>query len=311
MRIPYHDLDPSAFERLVVALCLELLGPGVQPFSTGPDGGRDARFEGTAVKFPSPTSALQGKFVAQAKHTENPCAKFSDSDFSGEAASAVLTEELTRVSALVAAGELEHYLLFANRRLAGVADGELRKRIKDSSGATTVELFGIERMDVLLRTYPDAVRIAELPVLTGPLLVSPDDLAEVILALDTNKAVFRTAGSLDTLRRVSFEEKNRKNGLSVDFAAQILRNYLSDFESVKRFLALPASAQVAARYDDAAAEFNEQIIAHRKPADVFDQVLVHIQHLLFSRDPDLARNRRLTKLVLYYMYWNCDIGSAD
>ncbi len=30
--------------------------------------------------------------------------------------------------------------------------------------------------------------------------------------------------------------------------------------------------------------------------------------LLFNRDPILRQHKRLTRVMLFYMYWNCDIG---
>jgi len=33
--------------------------------------------------------------------------------------------------------------------------------------------------------------------------------------------------------------------------------------------------------------------------------------LLFKRDPLLSANKRLTRAMLFYMYWNCDIGEGD
>src|SRR5262245_50024760 len=53
MRIDYHDLNEKDFERLIVAICAEILGSGVVPFCSGPDGSRDARFEGTASDLPN------------------------------------------------------------------------------------------------------------------------------------------------------------------------------------------------------------------------------------------------------------------
>ncbi len=43
----------------------------------------------------------------------------------------------------------------------------------------------------------------------------------------------------------------------------------------------------------------------------FDHVLNRLFDLLVDRDPDLARNRRQTRTMLFYMYWNCDIGKDD
>jgi hypothetical protein len=55
MKYAYEHLSWEQFEDLVVALCQFLLGAGVQGFATGTDGGRDAKFIGTAELLPSKT----------------------------------------------------------------------------------------------------------------------------------------------------------------------------------------------------------------------------------------------------------------
>ncbi|MCP4657140.1 MAG: restriction endonuclease, partial [bacterium] len=65
-----HTLSSEDFEGLVVQICHRILGTGTFRFSSGPDGGRDGRFEGTASSFPSPAEPWSGGFVIQAKHTE-------------------------------------------------------------------------------------------------------------------------------------------------------------------------------------------------------------------------------------------------
>jgi len=310
MRFDYHDLADSQFEALVIALCGSILGAGVAPFSSGKDGGRDGRFVGTAAAFPGASDPHSGKFVIQAKHTENPVAKFSDPDFSSTAESSTVSEEIPRIKRLREQGELDIYYLFANRRLAGGADQTVRSRIISEAGVTTVELFGVERLDLLLKKYPEALQLADISPFLRPLLVTPDDLAEIIMKMADRKELFATAVTVDDLIRTSFDEKNQKNGLSAEFAQAITRNYLPLFASVKRFLALPANAAIAERYDEAAREFQEQLLAHRAEYAEFDQVLVRLQHLLFTRDGDLSHNKRLTKLVVYYMYFNCDVGTS-
>ncbi len=43
---PLEELGPRAFEQLIVALSLKVLGPGMQAFGSGKDGGREATYEG-------------------------------------------------------------------------------------------------------------------------------------------------------------------------------------------------------------------------------------------------------------------------
>ena len=53
MKFDYEDLSDPQFETLVVFLCQRLLSILVQGFAKGPDGGRDAKFVGTAELHPS------------------------------------------------------------------------------------------------------------------------------------------------------------------------------------------------------------------------------------------------------------------
>ena len=310
MRIDYHDLSEKDFERLVVAICAEILGSGVAPFCSGPDGSRDARFEGTAADLPNSVGAYKGKFIVQAKHTENPVAKYSDTDFSGSAKSSVLSKETPGITRLVKKGELDCYLLFSNRRMSGTAEGPIRSRIGTETGAKVVELFGIERIDLLLKKHPNALKTFGMEPLHLPLLVTCDDLAQVILAISANSDAFERAFVPEQFERTSFANKNEDNGLSSDLANYIRRNYMPQFADVKRFLAKPENAHVLERYESAAHEFQEQITLHRTEYASFDDVLIRITQLLFTRDGDLARKKALTKLTIYYMYWNCDIGTG-
>lgn len=181
----FEDLDDAQFERLVVECARKLFGIAVQSFATGVDGGRDARFEGTAELFPSKTEPWTGLTIIQAKHTNATNAHFSDSEFSSISKSSTLTEELVRVNKLVAKGEIDNYWLVANRRLGAVAHEKLKKRIANEIkiGSKQVYLAGAEYLDVLLNMYPDLISLARIDPMDGPLLVSSHDLAEVILAV--------------------------------------------------------------------------------------------------------------------------------
>jgi hypothetical protein len=66
-------------------------------------------------------------------------------------------------------------------------------------------------------------------------------------------------------------------------------------------------------YESVVDEFQLKIIAKRKDYQTFDEVMEHTWWiLLFNRDPVLRQHahKRLTRAVLFYMYWNCDIGEV-
>lgn len=91
MKYAYEDLSDEQFERLIIFICQKLLGIAVQGFSTGPDGGRDAKFVGTAELHPSKSAPWVGTTIVQAKHTNGYNCLFSDPNFySPVADSAVL-----------------------------------------------------------------------------------------------------------------------------------------------------------------------------------------------------------------------------
>ena len=52
MKFACEDLNDDQFESLIVFLCQRLLGISVRGFANGPDGGRDAKFLGTAKLHP-------------------------------------------------------------------------------------------------------------------------------------------------------------------------------------------------------------------------------------------------------------------
>lgn len=313
MRFAYHDLYPQHFESVVVVICHDLLGPGVQEFATGPDGGRDAKFVGTAQMFPSTASPLSGNFIIQAKHTTNPIGKFSDSDFSGDSDSSTLTQEYPRIRALVAAGEVDHYLLFANRRLAADTNEHVCELIRRECGLSSVFLVGVEALERYVKRIPAACSELQNFEYELPLRASPDELAEVILALAKNRSLLNVAptGTVSVEERIRFQTKNTINGLSKEYADGITRNYLRDFAVVKAFLEDPANYHINAQYRDAAAEFEAKLVVHRSDFENYDRLLNYLLELLIERDGDLRSNKRLTRTVFYFMYWSCDIGKPQ
>ena len=101
MKFDYEDLSDPQFETLVVFLCQRLRGSSVQGFAKGPDGGRDAKFVGTAELHPSGAAPWVGTTIIQAKHTRGYNRNFSESGFfSTTAQNTVPGKEIPRVKKL-------------------------------------------------------------------------------------------------------------------------------------------------------------------------------------------------------------------
>ncbi|WP_148308592.1 NACHT domain-containing protein [Pseudomonas rhizosphaerae] len=71
MEYDFSRLSTRSFEQLIQAIALESIGPGVSIFGDGPDGAREATFEGT-VSFPSLSEPWGGYGVVQAKFRQKP-----------------------------------------------------------------------------------------------------------------------------------------------------------------------------------------------------------------------------------------------
>lgn len=316
MKYDYEDLSEDQFESLIVFICQKLLGIAVQGFSKGADGGRDAKFVGTAELHPSKTAPWVGTTIVQAKHTNGYNCLFSDSDFySPDAKTTVLAEEVARIAKLVAAKHLDHYMLFSNRRLAGNAESEIRSYISKKCGLTESSIFlgGVEQLELLLKTFPEIPAKVKLDPIDCPLIVSPDELAEVVDALSRQWKDVADLIQHPPTERVSYQKKNQLNNMTVEYAKEQRKRYLKYTAQIQRFLADPLNSDVLKQYESVVDEFQLKIVAHRKDYQTFDKVMEYLIDLLFSRDALLRKsgNKRLTRAMLFYMYWNCDIGEVE
>ncbi len=315
MRYAYEDLSDGQFETLIVFVCQYLLGTSVKGFAKGPDGGRDAKFVGTAELHPSTAAPWVGTTIVQAKHTYGYNRNFSESDFfSTKSLNTVLGKEIPRIKKLRDSKQLDHYMLFANRRLAGNADNEIGEYLAAQCGIpkSSIYLCGLEQLEIWLKTFPDVAGKADLDPVDSPLIVSPDDLAEVVQALARQKDEVSALLDDPPTMRVTYERKNALNNMSAEYAKAQRKKYLKETGQIRAFLAAPENLELLRMYESVVDEFQLKIIAKRKEYQSFDDVIEYLVDLLFSRDPILRQHahRRLTRAVLFYMYWNCDIGEV-
>lgn len=313
MKYAYEDLGPEQFENLVVAICQFVLGAGVQGFAKGVDGARDAKFVGTAQLHPSTTEPWKGTVIVQAKHTNGYNKTFSDTDFYSEGnQDTVLGAELPRIKKLKVASQLDHYMLFSNRKLTGNAESKLRAVIAKECGLSeySVYLGGVEQLELWLKRFPNAANIADIDPIDSPMLVSPDDLAEIVEALGNQITIVAQALPAPG-ERISYERKNQFNNMSTDYARSLRRRYLKETSQIKSFLSDPENTRLLRLYESVIDEFQQKILAKRKDYQSFDEVMIYLRDLLFKRDPILRAHKRLTSTMLFYMYWNCDVGVSD
>jgi len=315
VKYAYEDLSDGQFEKLIVYLCQRLLGISVQGFAEGPDGGRDAKFVGTAELHPSKVAPWVGITIIQAKHTNGYNRHFSETDFySATAKKTILGAEIPRIKNLRKSKQLDHYMLFANRRLGGNADADITAYLATQCGLeeASIYLCDVEQLELWLKQFPDVAKLAELDPLDSPLIVSPDDLAVVVQAIARNESDVAAALDAPPSDRTTYEQKNLLNNMTPEYAKALRRRYLKETVQIGKFLSAPENMDILKYYEAVVEEFQLKIIAKRKEHQSFDAVMEYLLDLLFERDPVLRQthHKRLTRAVLFYMYWNCDIGEV-
>ena len=316
MKYSYEDLSPKQFEVLIVLLCQRLLGISVQGFASGPDGGRDAKFVGTAELHPSKVSPWSGTTIIQAKHTNGYNRSFSESEFfSFTSANTVLGKEIPRIARLRDIHQIDNYMLFSNRRLSANAETKIRSYIATACSIPELSIYlcGLEQMELWLKKFPDVAKDADIDPIDSPLIVSPDELAEVVQALARNKAEVVAVLDSPPTQRVSYEKKNLLNEMTTEYAKMLRQKFLKETSQIRTFLSAPENIDLLRSYETVVEEIQFKIIAKRKDYQSFDEVMEYLLDQLFARDPILRQtvHKRLTRAVLFYMYWNCDIGKME
>ena len=112
--------------------------------------------------------------------------------------------------------------------------------------------------------------------------------------------------------RTSYKEKNKLNNLRDETAKELEKLYMKYIFQIDQFLKDPQNYQVLKSYQESIEEFQLQyIIPKQIELDYFDCIYNELVSYLTSRDYVLSKNRRLTRMMVFYMYWNCDIGKSN
>jgi len=139
--------------------------------------------------------------------------------------------------------------------------------------AGSIYLCGLEQLESLLKQFPDVSELAELDPIDSPLIVSPDELAEVVQAFARQKDSVRTVLDHPPTDRVKYEHKNELNNMTADYAKDQIKRYLKETTQIHAFLAAPENLELLQAYESVVDEFQQKIIAYRKDHQTFDKVL--------------------------------------
>lgn len=301
----FHHMSSDNFEKLVVAICQQLLGMSVQGFSSGPDGGRDAYFYGKANSYPSNTAPWEGKCVIQAKHVQALGKSFSDSDFEK-----VLKKEIPRITQLRKEG-IEYYLLFSNRKLPGIQFNKIMTRISQECNIPECNIGIIDygQLQFYCNAYCDYLKKQDFyPANNAPLIVSPDLLSKVIESMSIALHSVDEKEIDSNITRLNFKAKNKLNKVSRTYEEYINRYYLSHYQSIFHFISHPSNLEIKKKYMEAASELHSKYLVRFDEGTEFSAIMDWLVSYLMRADYVLKHNSELTRALVFYMYFSCDVG---
>jgi len=294
------------FENLVWRLCVRLFGAGTSKFARGKDGGKDARFVGTAERYPSRTSPWKGTVIIQAKHTQNPIASCSDTEFE-----TLMKIEKKKIRILKEAGDLTHYICFTNRKRTGLKGDKLQSSLRTELGLPSLMIEGVETVQSLLSEFPDLISDLGLKLPAASLTIFPEELERLIRFFDQNVDLFQAPAITPSGQPFEFrkwDEKNAVNNLSSGYFQDfIVADSMSHFETIESFLKNVRNREWRKRYENVATQFRQKYYVHREAFPQFEQVFDDIFNRLRIRG-QLPENDRLIYVFLHFMYCTCDLG---
>lgn len=302
-------LSEDNFEILVNRICQRILGTGIVSFSKGKDGGRDGKFTGTSQNYPSLTAPWIGKFIIQAKHTDNPIASCSDNDFK-----IIVDSEIEKIIKLKQANNVDCYLLFTNRKYSGVKGEQLLTKIKKDTNLDNVEIIGKESLnDMYIKPNREIIREFQLDLMHIPFDFSENEIKNIITGFHKNLSQLSSSieSQVEKIKsdyeRIGLEDKNKKNSLSNEYYEnEVLAVSLQDFEKISSFLLNPINEDLKEQFYDIAAELRNLILLKRDNFIAFEEIFIFIYKKIC--DGDDIRGKRHIFTLLHYMYCECLIG---
>ncbi|OAH98836.1 hypothetical protein A1353_21675 [Methylomonas methanica] len=188
MDYDFSRLSTRSFEQLIQSLAHSVIGPNIVIFGDGPDGGREATFEGQ-IPFPNDAERWHGYGVVQAKFKQRTEASGKDGDW----ALNELKKELEKFQSLTRGLKQPEYYIFAtNVVLTPVAESGGKDKVtsylqsqKTRLGLKDFRIWDYDQLRVMLDGCAD-VRTTYAAWITAG-----DVLAKLIESMQPQRRDFR------------------------------------------------------------------------------------------------------------------------
>ena len=171
----FYSLNPRTFEQLIQSLARKLLGNGMITFGDGPDGGREAVFDGMAP-FPGPKDCREGRWILQAKFKSRTLHAWDDRKTNFNWVKKEFLQEMKKFASRKVKGGYPHnYLFFTNVVLTPAPGTGSRDKIEDlarqyADRIPYIKIFGYDDLCGFLDNNRDVATAYASFILPGDIL---------------------------------------------------------------------------------------------------------------------------------------------
>jgi len=227
-------LNPRDFEHLVQALAKKHIATGVTPFGDGPDGGREATYEGK-MDYPSDVDPWEGYLVIQCKLRKSPT---SDTTKDGKWAIDQLKGDLKKFADTKRNLRTPDYYLFVtNLKLSAVPEtgskDRARATLEDFKSQLSLKGYDIWSYDELCRFIDDNLEIRKA---YAGFITTGDILSEMMCLIQMQKPDFLTIMTTFLQKQLLHDQAAR-----LDSAGQVMDQQI---QLARVFVDLPVTSDV-------------------------------------------------------------------
>lgn len=173
----------------------------------------------------------------------------------------------------------------------------------------------LKRVKILeLDIQKDVLKILEDNVskLRGKFIedITPQDIARILneFSIQQPTLINNISISIKKLDRTKVIEKNIINNLSKEYFNYIQQESLPFFDQINEFLEQFSNRNLKKIYFNITNDLQKIILLKRNEFQNFDEVFSAIEDNCKNTIPSLADDRRILRILLHFMYFQCDLG---
>lgn len=140
--------------------------------------------------------------------------------------------------------------------------------------------------------------------------ITPQDIATIIneFSIQNPSLTNSISAAITNIQRTGFTNKNEINKLSEEYIKLIQEHSLPFFKQFEDFLGKFENNSLKKIYFNIASDLQQVILIKKNEFEKFDDIFIAIEETCKAKFPPLANDRRTLKILLHFMYFQCDIG---